>query len=546
MVIRFEESAELPYLQVINFGCFTVSSAHERTIIMRASDFLFQLIKAMTKGDRRNFKLFAQLQEGDKKYIQLFDAIERQEEYDERLLLQQFEGERFTNQFSVAKNYLYRYILKTLHVFQKDPYSEFQILVHQVKILMSKNLFDQAHKLLRKAMHQAEAMEYFSDYLSLLQMEREIYFFNQKSNEFAAFIMGIQAKEKEVLAQLDNFIQFSHIQDELKLIKKSISEVRSEKDNRPFEKIRKNGLMSAEGKALSVRAKIKQLVILNDCAASEGNFAQCKDYSEKILSLYESNSAIKDTENHFYLLEITNLAIIYYRNGLEKEAFECLEKLRAATVMNQQEEIRVFEKYSQVTLAIALEKGNIMNGKLAAEAIEDGLQKLDGKIRKSVELVLYFHLASFWLMAGNPSEGLRWINKFLNEPKTELRVDLQCMARILNIILHYELGNQDLVEYALKSASRFIFKRQRMLKFEKLVLSTLRGLSNAPSENDRKAILTNTLDSLSEIMDDPFENKANNLFDFQSWAKSKLNRTSMALEKQKRNGVVTEKSIKAK
>ena len=58
---------------------------------MRSSDYLFRLIKALSKGDRRNFKLFAQLQDGDKQYIKLFDAIDRQSEYDEEKLLKQFD-----------------------------------------------------------------------------------------------------------------------------------------------------------------------------------------------------------------------------------------------------------------------------------------------------------------------------------------------------------------------------------------------------------------------------------------------------------------------
>ena len=130
---------------------------------MRSSDFLFRLIKSLSKGDRRNLKLFGRLQEGDKKYLQLFDAIDAQEEYDEDMLLEQFKGERFVNQFSVAKNYLYNYILKTLHVFHHDPHWDLSTLMHQAEILMSKNLFEQSQKVVRKARHMAERQERFQE-----------------------------------------------------------------------------------------------------------------------------------------------------------------------------------------------------------------------------------------------------------------------------------------------------------------------------------------------------------------------------------------------
>lgn len=504
---------------------------------MRASDYLFQLIKAMTKGDRRNFKLFAQLQEGDKKYIQLFDAICKQDEYDERLLLQQFEGERFTNQFSVAKNYLYRYILKTLHVFQKDPQDELMTLVNQVRILISKNLFDQAHKLLRKAMHQAEAMESFTDMLNLLQMEREIYFHNQAINSFSTFIGGIQETEKATVAKLENLVSYKHLQDQTKLTQKKIQEARNTQELMPFAPIIDNPLISNESAALSTRAKIQRLAILSDCAFYDGRFQDCEIFCKEIIELYEANTALKEAENLFYLLELSYLSGFLYRNQKIPEAYATLEKLRSATTLNPQEELRVFEKYSQITLALSLEEGDVENGTKAALAIEETFKSVDGKIRKSIEMTLFFHLAYFWLMVGKPSESLKWINRLLNEPKSELRVDIQCMARLLNIILHWELGNRDLVDYSLKSAYRFLYKRNRLFEFEQFVLRTMRKLNELYTDSEIRAYLSESLEQLDQILENPFEQKTISLLNMTGWIKSKIHQTTIAEIIQKDNKV---------
>lgn len=500
---------------------------------MRTSDFLFQLIKAMTKGDRRNFKLFAQLQDGDKKYIQLFDAIEKQEDYDEKLLLQQFEGERFTNQFSVAKNYLYRYILKTLHIFQKDPQAELMTLVHQVRILMSKNLFDQAHKLLRKAMHQAESMEAFHSQLELLQMEREIYVFSQKMGEYALFIKDIQEKETLAQQKLINLSSYVHIHDDSKIILKKTRETRSAKNEAPFSEILNHPLIQDPQKAISVRAKIKRLSIMEECALNEGRLQESLQHSIDIIRLYEENDTIREVENLFYLLELSNQSIHYYQNQLFDSAFATLRKLREATYMSQQEEIRLFEKTAQITLVMAIEQGNIEEGLRAAQNIEESLKNLDGKIRKSAEMTLFFHLSSFWLLAGNCSEALRWINRFLNEPRSELATDYQCMARVLNVILHYELGHFDLLEYTIKSAFRFIYKHDRLFQFETLALKTVKKLTEATDETTKREILNASLSDLGTVLQDPYELRASYLFDLEGWMSAKLNRTTFLNQKQK-------------
>jgi hypothetical protein len=55
----------------------------------RSSDTLFQLIKSLEKGEKRNFKLYAKRNSSseDLKIIELFDVLDRMEEYDESNLL---------------------------------------------------------------------------------------------------------------------------------------------------------------------------------------------------------------------------------------------------------------------------------------------------------------------------------------------------------------------------------------------------------------------------------------------------------------------------
>ena len=51
---------------------------------MKPSTELFQLIKSLSKSEKRYFKLTSSLQSGDKNYMKLFDAIELQDSYDEQ------------------------------------------------------------------------------------------------------------------------------------------------------------------------------------------------------------------------------------------------------------------------------------------------------------------------------------------------------------------------------------------------------------------------------------------------------------------------------
>ena len=72
---------------------------------MATSNALFDLIKSLTPNEKSYFKKNAYKQEkgGKNPYLQLFDAIDKQAEYDESKLLRKFAKHKMSKQFSTAK-----------------------------------------------------------------------------------------------------------------------------------------------------------------------------------------------------------------------------------------------------------------------------------------------------------------------------------------------------------------------------------------------------------------------------------------------------------
>ena len=95
-----------------------------------ATDTLHRLIRSLAKSEKRHFKLFASLHTGDKNYLRLFDAIDRQEEYDEARIKIKFQHERFIKQLSRVKNYLYSMILKSMSAYHRQDKSTDLQLAH--------------------------------------------------------------------------------------------------------------------------------------------------------------------------------------------------------------------------------------------------------------------------------------------------------------------------------------------------------------------------------------------------------------------------------
>ena len=143
---------------------------------MKASDDLFQLIKSLTKSEKGYFKKINSIHiRGEKNnYMRLFEAIDRQEAFDEHKIILQFKGDAFTNQLSVAKNYLYNLILKSLEQYYSSINSELRSLLNQIEILFNKKLFKQAEKILERAKKTAQKYENIHYTLQLFVWENRL------------------------------------------------------------------------------------------------------------------------------------------------------------------------------------------------------------------------------------------------------------------------------------------------------------------------------------------------------------------------------------
>lgn len=141
------------------------------------NDILFDLIKSLTKTEKRFIKLTAQFHQGDKSYLKLFNAIESQKEYDESVLLKQFKNEQFIKQIGVVKNYLQNFILKQLRSYHSESKASIvcKNLLIDVEILYWKSQFKLATRLLKKTKKMAEKYHFFLIIEEVLNWENRIH-----------------------------------------------------------------------------------------------------------------------------------------------------------------------------------------------------------------------------------------------------------------------------------------------------------------------------------------------------------------------------------
>ena len=143
----------------------------------RTTDALFQLVKSLKKSEKRNFKLYVKRNSSieDLKIIQLFDALDKLNDYDEEQILKKNHSIK-KQQLSNMKAHLYKQILSSLRLIKDENNIDIQLheQMDYARILFNKGLYLQSLKVLDKMKEMAKANNQLTYLQQALFFEKKI------------------------------------------------------------------------------------------------------------------------------------------------------------------------------------------------------------------------------------------------------------------------------------------------------------------------------------------------------------------------------------
>ncbi|MEY3397430.1 MAG: hypothetical protein RL220_24 [Bacteroidota bacterium] len=500
----------------------------------KASDNLHRLIKSLSKAEKRYFKVFSSRHViGEKNNYQvLFDAIDKQDEYDEAALLKRFKNKPLAHRFSITKNRLYAAILKSLDSFHSGSSVEAQLhrQLHWIEILYHKSLYDQSLKQLHSSRKLAEKHEKVTILAELARWEKMIIEKENYENVDEKELKRILARDQDLASQLKTYDELWNVKSNIFLTLYTQGKVRSTE-----EVSRYLGIMDRMAKeVVGGKSNVENRYMLNHIYSAYhfgvGDYENCYPFLEKNLALIESKPHLFEEEPSIFLSVLTNAIYVGMRLGKWKEANRLMDKLRKVPQlpglkMNEDLEIRFFTIIKSTELTLYTQSGEFEKGLDLVPSIEEGLYKYDEWISSVRKAHFFFNIAVLYFGVGKYHEALKWINQLLNNVEIDKTRDVHCMAQILNLIIHLELGNKSLLPFTLRSTLRFLETRKKVYRFESIMLRFVNEMLKKREKNsiDLYQSLSAELQGLS---DDAFESRVFEYFDFAAWARARAGNTS--------------------
>ena len=497
------------------------------TMSNRSTDPLFLLIQSMEKSEKRNFKLYIKRHSGGEnlKIVQLFDALDKMQDYDEAQLLAKNKSLK-KEQLSNMKGHLYRQILSSLRLIKNENNIDLQLHEQMdfARILYNRGLYLQSLKILDKMKELARANHQFTYLQQVLFFEKKIEtLFITRSLQDRADILSTEADE--VSAKLTLISQLSNLALELYGWYIKNGHARNERDvqtiNTFFEK-------HFPDRARQVTGFYEQLYLFQShcwLAFIKQDFLQYYRYTQKWVDLFEQEPEMIEIETGHYIKGMHNLLGAHFDLQNHAKFAETLEKFeqfshRKVITDNENNKILVFVYLSIARLNKHFTEGTFHEGIQLVPHIEEKLSEYELFLDRHRILVFYYKFASLYFGCGEYEKAIDYLNKIINW-KMDLRTDLQCYSRLLHLIAHYELGNLNLLEFLTKSVYRFMAKMENLSLAEEEIFRFLRRSFRISNQSLRPEF-ESLLETLRAQQRNKFETRAFVYLDIISWLESKV------------------------
>ena len=501
-----------------------------------STEAIFILVKSLERAEKRNFKLYVKRNSAsaDLKIIQLFDALDKMKVYDEEELLRKNESIQ-KQQLSNLKAHLYDQILASLRVVKQNENIDLQIheQLDHAKILYNKGLYIQSLRVLEKIKTLTKQNNQVTYLLQVLFLEKKI--------ESLHITRSMQDRAKqlseeidEVNTRLDDIAKISNLSLQLYSWYIQHGHARNEEDRQALDQLMQDPIMEK----VKTSKGFYELMYRYQCYCWYGfitqDFLMHYRYAQKWVDLFETTENMKLIETAQYIKGLHNLITSHFDlRSFDKlnETITILENFSNTPIVlnNKNNLIQSFIYLYIAKINKHFLEGSFSEGLAMIPAMEAKLKEIELYLDSHRVLVFYYKIACLYFGAGKPAKAIDYLNRIIHW-KLNLRDDLQCYARLLHLIAHYEMGNTAVVNYLSKSVYRFMYKMKNLSTVEEILFNFLKKSIQKGGEensllNNKEAIkksFTVLLETLQPLTTHKLESRAFMYLDIISWLESKI------------------------
>ncbi|MEM9547202.1 MAG: hypothetical protein AAGA77_14575 [Bacteroidota bacterium] len=466
-----------------------------------------------------------------KLYVQLFNHLDKYGKYNDELILKKMPQIK-KSQLSNLKSVLCKQILRSLRDINKEEYPEIKARERFdfAKVLYAKGQYRASLEMLQtvKSMAseiQLKPLEYLAINFEKLIESQHV----TKSMSPKAYLLA-----KESNSIMENLMVTNELSNLSLLLYARYLEngyVKNQEEYQELHKYFHSLLPVIELHRLDFYQKLNLYQSYVWFHHMSQDFANYYRYAQKWVSLFDEFPSMKVPATTLYIKGLHNVLNALFMAGkrrLFKEYFFTLMQFNddgnLKLSVNEKGQLQLF-KYTHGINSIFI-SANYDYGVSFVKELEKTIREENHLWDTSRIMVFNYKIACVYFGSGDLDSTITYLNEVENMYQPRLKIDIQCFSRVLNLIAHYDLGNERLVSYKIKSVFRFLLK---MGELEKVQMEIFRFIRRTPRMSKATIIseFQTLRNKLIEIEKERFEKRPFLYLDIISWLDSKINKVSM-------------------
>lgn len=503
------------------------------TFSNQQNDALFVLIKSLSKSEKRQFNLYVGRLGGnvDAKFFTLFKLLEKQKSYNEKAIIDS--GVVSKQQLSNLKAHLYKQILISLRM--NPAHKNIRIQIREqldfATVLYQKGLYKQSLKLLDKAKNMAVENEEKNVAYEIVELEKVIESqYITRSIDTRSDELTIQAKELSMQNVIASKLSNLSLQLYGTLLKNGY--VKNDEELQRVNTYFYSKLPEYTYEELGFREKLWLYKAHLWHSFLTQDFLQSYKYANKWVDLFKHDTKNISLHPVFYLKGknylLESLFFIKHYDKFKEELSAFEEEIKEKSIpQNSNTEILTFLYYYANKLHLHFLEGSFAEGEYLVAIINDKVNSYKDRLDNHHVVVFYYKIACLYFGMGKNKECILYLNKIIKPKNIQVANDLQCFARVLSLIAHYECGLDYDLERQFKDTYRFLLKMENLQEAQKEFISSIKALGDVFPHQIKKE-LKKVHSRLKVYENHPYEKRAFLYLDILSWLESKIENKPVA------------------
>lgn len=491
---------------------------------MLKSESLIHLINNLTKQEKKEFSLYIS-NKPEKDYIFLFRLIDDKKVSDPEELKMSFLAAKPTSSFNTVVIYLFDLlidILTRLRTEQDSYYLLFNELLH-ARVLYEKSMYQECFQVLKKVKEKAVYCENHFALLVAQRLELNYLLTLDFEDMDEQKLLNKQYKMNNTLKSIRQLNEQSSLYELLKyrMINRGAS--------RSLEETQKLDDLVTSEISIVASAGVENFEIKKNHQLFQANyFITVGDYKAAFNSfvelnkLFEENSHLWNNPPVYYLMTVEgmleSLRIMHNYEGMNYfiEKLTKLSSPSSSFQLNVTYVIFIYRLFSFID-AGDFDKAGIWIAEHQASLIDKMLLL---KEQQQAEMSLY--IALIHLGNGEYRKARKRLSATIGRGHL-YSLPLFRTIRIVNVMIHYELGDVDYIQSEIRSIKREMSKNKGYnLKVESFLLKFL-NYSFADTNRKRRAEIWESMaEEVHALYADKYETQILRKFDFVAWVEAKI------------------------